>query len=555
MRERSSTGGEAALRVVGLVEGVSARYEYYLDVFFIACYILGRLRDPVSIPCLVSKLEKFGEILSRRSERGMERWERYLIRIARFPLKSAVDALIRIGEGAVQPLIGLLGSEHPETRKYAAYALGKIGSRAAIPALRNIFQNGEEAELVREAAGRALLQIDPEAAETVQADSLTPAEDPTEQPGIELDLETIKRYYRSPDDLGPPSEYKLSVSLYEYVKEVIRFRDYVKDIKNWEAPFYPEILELNLPQEIKIVEEVERMDGRFLPCLCGEYLEWAYVKSLSKRKREQESGGYYYRIIDVMCIYCNNCKRYTGVEVSFNNAHPEQTEFLWFYLPRFPKQTELITQEELEKKPLTLEDITTTTKQETRNLKWSHQFHNRVNCCFVGDVDGDGKNEVIAGSTDETLKAFDGKTGSLKWSHQFDDTVYRCFVGDTDGDGKNEVVVGCGDNTLSVLNGKTGGLKWSHQFDDCVFCCFVGDVDGDGRSEVIAGSWDNTFRVFDGKTGGLKWSRLFDDAVVCCFVGDVDGDGKNEVIVGSNEGTLKVFDFTKSYGEDTGMMW
>ncbi|MHA1263588.1 MAG: HEAT repeat domain-containing protein, partial [Candidatus Freyarchaeota archaeon] len=131
---------------VGLVEEVSARYEYYLDVFFIACYILGRLRDPVSIPCLVSKLEKFGEILSRQSERGMERWERYLTRIARFPLKSAVDALIRIGKEAVQPLIGLLSSEHPETRKYAAYALGKIGSRAAIPALRNIFQNGEEAE-------------------------------------------------------------------------------------------------------------------------------------------------------------------------------------------------------------------------------------------------------------------------------------------------------------------------------------------------------------------------------------------------------------------------
>ncbi|MHA1361518.1 MAG: hypothetical protein ACTSP1_03055, partial [Candidatus Freyarchaeota archaeon] len=39
------------------------------------------------------------------------------------------------------------------------------------------------------------------------------------------------------------------------------------------------------------------------------------------------------------------------------------------------------------------------------------------------------------------------------------------------------------------------------------------------------------------------------------IMGGIDGDGKNEVIAGSNEGTLKVFDFTKSYGEDTGMMW
>ncbi|MHA1603121.1 MAG: hypothetical protein ACTSWF_00515 [Candidatus Freyarchaeota archaeon] len=68
--------------------GGFSKVRVLLDVLFIACYILGRLRDPVSIPCLVSKLEKFGEILSRQSERGMERWERYLIRIVRFPLKK-----------------------------------------------------------------------------------------------------------------------------------------------------------------------------------------------------------------------------------------------------------------------------------------------------------------------------------------------------------------------------------------------------------------------------------------------------------------------------------
>ena len=70
-----------------------------------------------------------------------------------------------------------------------------------------------------------------------------------------------------------------------------------------------------------------------------------------------------------------------------------------------------------------------------------------------------------------------------------------CFVGDVDGDGENEIVAGSWDHTLRVFSGR-GKQKWKQEFGEPVRCCFVGDVDGDGENEVVAGSMDRTLRVF-----------------------------------------------------------
>ena len=184
------------------------------------------------------------------------------------------------------------------------------------------------------------------------------------------------------------------------------------------------------------------------------------------------------------------------------------------------------------------------TSTERKNQGWMHRFNDEVLCCFVGDVDGDNMNEVVAGGRDNTLRVLNGKNGKQKWIHKFDGPVWCCFVGDVDGDNMNEVVAGGYDNTLRVLNGKNGKQKWIHRFNSRVRCCFVGDVDGDGTNEVVVGSW-YILRVLDGVTGEQKWMHKFDGHVWCCFVGDVDGDGMNEVVVGSGDDTLRVLEGTE----------
>nr|MDO8080452.1 HEAT repeat domain-containing protein [Candidatus Freyarchaeota archaeon] len=337
---------DVALRMADFLENpriISDEPGILLAEFIVACQTLGVIGDPSAVPTLIKQLKECG------GKTGLS---------ARYFMKAAADALIGIGEQAVKPLTELLKSEHPKTRKFAAYALGKIGDREAFPALEEIFNDPKESELVREVAGRALLQLNPEkAAETVQADNLTPTEDPIEQPKIKDDIKLINQYYGSLDELGPPSEYKQSTSLYNYVEEVVY--DYLYERLEWEGCLNSErfdelVKKLDLPREI--IDEVEKIGIHFLLCLCGEHLQRGYVDKLSKRVWElNDDEGYHYKTEDVICTYCEKCKRYAALERITDDAHPDQTEFFWFYLPRLPKQTELINEKELEDKPPTWE--------------------------------------------------------------------------------------------------------------------------------------------------------------------------------------------------------
>ena len=211
----------------------------------------------------------------------------------------------------------------------------------------------------------------------------------------------------------------------------------------------------------------------------------------------------------------------------------------------------------------------------------------------VGDVDGDGRAEVIvqidaahSGANDFWVMKFNPAAGN--WQHlspipghtlQADldcsglpNAGRSVSIGDVDGDGRAEVIVqidaahsGANDFWVMKFNPAVG--SWQHlspipghtlQADlDCSGLpnagrsVSIGDVDGDGRAEVIvqidaSGSGGNDFWVmkFDSALG--SWTHLAPtgDALEADFecsglphggrsvaASDVDGDGSAEVIV------------------------
>jgi len=74
------------------------------------------------------------------------------------------------------------------------------------------------------------------------------------------------------------------------------------------------------------------------------------------------------------------------------------------------------------------------------------------------DIDGDGKEEFIAGATDGRLLAIGtdrSGRGIIKWSINLGFALGNPVVADADGDGRSEILVVCGDGTL-VCVGKEG---------------------------------------------------------------------------------------------------
>lgn len=173
----------------------------------------------------------------------------------------------------------------------------------------------------------------------------------------------------------------------------------------------------------------------------------------------------------------------------------------------------------------------------------------------AGDVDGDGKAEIVTGPKaggGPHVRVFDG-TGRVDQTvgfFAFDEAYHggvNVAVGDVDADGQADIIVGSGEDmepTIKVFSAK--GIAKSIEFHPFAadntggVSVAAANVDNDPAAEVITAIQQNgeawvkvynydaaqtivgEFKVFgEGHRGGVNVAA-----------GDVDGDGKAEIVVG-----------------------
>ena len=161
----------------------------------------------------------------------------------------------------------------------------------------------------------------------------------------------------------------------------------------------------------------------------------------------------------------------------------------------------------------------------------------------LGDLDNDGKIEVVIGSNDSCVYALNGENGSYRWSYQTGGAIFSApCLGEIDQDSLLEVVVGSADGKIYALNGENGSFLWSYTTPNSIRSSpCLNDADADGLLEVIVGSDDNKVYALNGEDGSLRWSHATGAGVVSTpACADINNDGFAEVVVGSGDSRIHV---------------
>ncbi|MFO0803383.1 MAG: Ig-like domain-containing protein [Gemmataceae bacterium] len=174
----------------------------------------------------------------------------------------------------------------------------------------------------------------------------------------------------------------------------------------------------------------------------------------------------------------------------------------------------------------------------------------------VGDVDGDGTDDLIVGAGrggSARVRVFSGVDGTPLQDFLAGDETNRggatVAAADFDGDGKADLVVGAvknGQEVIQILRGYDGqSLRTIQPFGASIEGVNVaaGDFDGDGTPDVVIGAGFGggpRLTVVSGKTGDVLLNTFAYESTfrggLQVAAGDLDGDGKVEIVTAAGPG-------------------
>ncbi|HCK22637.1 MAG TPA: hypothetical protein DHW15_10895, partial [Bacteroidetes bacterium] len=167
---------------------------------------------------------------------------------------------------------------------------------------------------------------------------------------------------------------------------------------------------------------------------------------------------------------------------------------------------------------------------------------------LIYDVDQDGDLEVVlAGSCNPTTYCFDADSGFIQWQTPMRGSDSPIVTGDIDNDGKPEILHGEFGGYVLCLNGEDGSVVWELEVDVDSWIqtapTFL-DIDRDGQLDFIIATWsfydNHIIAAYRGNDAGELWVSEVPDDVIYHGVsyGDMDNDGTVELVLGDYSGQV-----------------
>jgi outer membrane protein assembly factor BamB len=146
----------------------------------------------------------------------------------------------------------------------------------------------------------------------------------------------------------------------------------------------------------------------------------------------------------------------------------------------------------------------------------------------LGDLDGDGRREIVHGSSTGDLIAVNVKNKTLWRFDNYGYPVERIRCADLDGDGRPEVLIASGTGYVYCLDAP-GVLRWQRRLGLAVPDLALAD------GLIVAGTEDGEVHAIDG-SGNIRWSQSVGAAVT--RLNAISLAGRSAVVAGLADGRL-----------------
>ena len=165
----------------------------------------------------------------------------------------------------------------------------------------------------------------------------------------------------------------------------------------------------------------------------------------------------------------------------------------------------------------------------------------------LGDIDGDGWQDIVVGSTMGVLRAFKNELGVLsnvsEWQSLEEGSSGGLELADLDGDGDLDLITGFQGQRNMVFINRNGGLEisasWQTGTISETLSVTVGDIDGDGDNDIIFGNSEVADEVYLNHERALEKEYGWHDNMMASSQtissSDVNGDGYMDLFVGNSQ--------------------
>jgi hypothetical protein len=178
---------------------------------------------------------------------------------------------------------------------------------------------------------------------------------------------------------------------------------------------------------------------------------------------------------------------------------------------------------------------------------WSSSPARRTWAVALGDVNGDGRLDLVCGNADFQTNTLYLNSDTLfsrepDWEAPVLDPTHAIALGDVDKDGDLDLVCGnYGGRVFCYLN-ENGTLHdvpdWQSGSNRPTESIVLGDVDGDGDLDLVCGNYDHVNTAYTCLARSFEtmpvWTEVLADSTRAVALGDVDGDGALDLVCGND---------------------